>query len=167
MKLFPVERNFNYEYMQMKNGRYELRSGAIVDGGKLFFGCVEWYKDGKLHREDGPAVEWEDGSKEWLIEGKLHRLDGPAMEDVDGYKAWFVNGKAHRVDGPAVIDAEGNEEWLQNGKFHRLDGPAIVRKDGFKAWYFGGVKVSHEQHTAMTRAITKESITSFTLKRRA
>ena len=29
----------------------------------------EWYVNGKLHREDGPAVEWEDGSKSWYVNG--------------------------------------------------------------------------------------------------
>ena len=27
-----------------------------------------WYKNGKLHREDGPAREWSDGYKEWWLE---------------------------------------------------------------------------------------------------
>tara|TARA_R110001632_G_scaffold84726_2_gene186623 strand:+ start:417 stop:680 length:264 start_codon:yes stop_codon:yes gene_type:complete len=46
-----------------------------------------------LHREDGPAVEYSDGSKAWYINGLLHREDGPAYEDVNGTKRWFINGK--------------------------------------------------------------------------
>jgi hypothetical protein len=34
-----------------------------------------------------------DGDKEWWLNGKLHREDGPAFEDSDGYKAWWLNGK--------------------------------------------------------------------------
>jgi len=41
---------------------------------------------GNLHREDGPAIEWADGSKEWWINEKLHREDGPAIEWADGTK---------------------------------------------------------------------------------
>ncbi len=53
-----------------------------------------WYNDkGQLHRLDGPAVEYANGSKEWCVEGKCHRLDGPAYEGATGYKAWFVEGK--------------------------------------------------------------------------
>jgi hypothetical protein len=26
--------------------------------------------DGKLHREDGPAIEWADGSKAWYLNDK-------------------------------------------------------------------------------------------------
>ena len=36
----------------------------------------------KLHRMDGPALEWSDGSKEWFREGMRHRFDGPASEHV-------------------------------------------------------------------------------------
>ncbi len=32
------------------------------------FGTIRYYWNGKLHREDGPAVEWDDGSKEWWIQ---------------------------------------------------------------------------------------------------
>jgi hypothetical protein len=39
-----------------------------------------WFLNGKLHREDGPAVEWTNGSKSWYLNGNLHREDGPAIE---------------------------------------------------------------------------------------
>ena len=32
-------------------------------------GTKKWYRNGKLHREDGPAIERADGSKEWLRNG--------------------------------------------------------------------------------------------------
>jgi hypothetical protein len=54
----------------------------------------EWRnEDGDLHRLDGPAIEWEDGTKQWRVNGKLHRLDGPAVEFADGYKIWWIVGK--------------------------------------------------------------------------
>ena len=34
-------------------------------------GTKEWYLNGKLHREDGPAIEYADGGKEWYLNGKL------------------------------------------------------------------------------------------------
>lgn len=46
-----------------------------------------------LHREDGPAIEWADGSKAWYLNGKCHREDGPAIEYADGYKAWYLHGE--------------------------------------------------------------------------
>ena len=54
-----------------------------------------YYKDRGmtiLHRLDGPAVEWADGSKAWWVDGKRHRLDGPAYEYADGHKSWWVDG---------------------------------------------------------------------------
>jgi len=51
-----------------------------------------WYKNGKLHREDGPAV----GSgryKAWFKDGSLHREDGPAIEFADGVNGWHLNGE--------------------------------------------------------------------------
>jgi hypothetical protein len=26
--------------------------------------------DGKCHRTDGPAIEWDDGCKEWYVDGE-------------------------------------------------------------------------------------------------
>ena len=40
----------------------QCRIGA--DGDKY------WSLNGKWHREDGPAVEWSDGSKSWYLHGK-------------------------------------------------------------------------------------------------
>ncbi len=34
------------------------------------FGTKYWFKNGKLHREDGPACEYTDGSKYWWFEDK-------------------------------------------------------------------------------------------------
>jgi len=53
-----------------------------------------WYLNGKLHREDGPAIEYADGDKSWwYLNGKLHREDGPAIEYASGSKYWYLNGK--------------------------------------------------------------------------
>ena len=54
---------------------------------------TEWRLDGKLHREDGPAIEWESGDKFWYLKGYLHREDGPAIEYADGSKSWWLNGE--------------------------------------------------------------------------
>ena len=69
-----------------------------------------------LHREDGPAVEWFEGSKYWYINGKLHREDGPACEWADGSKFWYLNSKYHREDGPAIEYADGEKLWYINDK---------------------------------------------------
>ena len=56
-------------------------------------GSKEWRLNDKLHREDGPAIEWADGNKSWWLNGERHRKDGPACEWADGSKSWWLNGK--------------------------------------------------------------------------
>ena len=62
--------------------------------------CVEhadgskfWRKNGKFHRDDGPAAEWASGNKYWHQNDKLHRTDGPAIEFSNGSKEWWLYGK--------------------------------------------------------------------------
>ena len=43
--------------------------------------------DGQLHREDGPAVEYADGTREWWLNDERHREDGPAVEYPNGTRA--------------------------------------------------------------------------------
>ena len=78
----------------------------------------EWFDFNQklLHRLDGPATEWLDGTKEWYVDGKRHRLDSPAIEYADGTKHWLVDGKRHRLDGPAIEYADGTKNWFIDGK---------------------------------------------------
>lgn len=49
--------------------------------------------NGQLHRTDGPAIEYADGSKSWYQNGEYHRTDGPAIEWFNGYFEWWLNGE--------------------------------------------------------------------------
>lgn len=77
--------------------------------------------------------------------GELHRDDGPAVEYADGSKAWFQNGKRHRIGGAAAEYTDGCKAWYQNGQCHRTDGHAIEWWDGDKAWYINGVEMSEAE----------------------
>ena len=68
-----------------KNNSENCKSECKVDE----YGTRSWYLNGKLHRDDGPAIEYASGHKEWYLNGKLHREDGPAIEYSYGYKAWY------------------------------------------------------------------------------
>ena len=59
------------------------------------------------------------GTKEWFLNGDLHREDGPAIEGTYGTKHWYLNGKRHREDGPASERANGDKYWYLNGEYHR------------------------------------------------
>ena len=52
---------------------------------------TEYRTGSMLHREDGPAVEFNDGTKMWYWGGMLHRdsVEGPAIEYANGEKRWF------------------------------------------------------------------------------
>ena len=49
---------------------------------------------------------------EWYLNGKLHREDGPAIENISGAKSWWINGKKHRENGPAVEYSNGTISCL-------------------------------------------------------
>lgn len=58
------------------------------------YGTIEWYNEkDELHREDGPAVERDNGVKSWYKNDKRHREDGPAIEYSNGNKVWYINGE--------------------------------------------------------------------------
>ncbi len=61
--------------------------------------------------------EWTNGNRYWRLNGKLHRTDGPAIEYADGTKVWYLNGKCHRTDGPAVEYVNGSKSWYLNDEW--------------------------------------------------
>ena len=61
---------------------------GIVDFGI----SIVYFLNGLQHREDGPAIIWNDGAISYFLKGKRHREDGPAMIYEDGYKYWYING---------------------------------------------------------------------------
>ena len=92
------------------------------------------------HRIAGPAII-KPGVEYWFKHGKLHREDGPAMIDSRTFdektytvgdfekleaEMWYKNGELHRIDGPAIIYKNGDEEWFYEGKLHRVGDPAPV-----------------------------------------
>ena len=66
-----------------------MRNGLVPD----INGDKRWYKNDKLHRTDGPAID-APLHQEWYQEGKLHRTDGPAyMVFDDEVYEWYIDGK--------------------------------------------------------------------------
>ena len=45
-----------------------------------------------------PACEFSDGTKEWWLNGKLHREKGPAIECTNGRKEWYWHDKKVEVN---------------------------------------------------------------------
>lgn len=122
-------------------------------------GTKYWKNISKMnHREDGPAVEFVNGTRWWFNNGKKHRVDGPAVEYIDGSEEWWVDDVRHREDGPAVINLGHYQmhEWFKYGKRHRLDGPAVTCSNpDVESYYIDGERVLEEEFGV--------SVTSFLL----
>ena len=98
-------------------------------------GTQIWTIQGDIvHREDGPAVIYKEGSMRWYIAGAPHRDDGPADITMKDGKVvcerWYKRGQLHREDGPATIHylPNGvicrwyiNSDWMKEAKFDTLD----------------------------------------------
>jgi len=77
---------------------------------------VEYWVNGHLHREDGPAKIGNILIEYW-VNGEKHRKNGkPAIQWRDGHEEYWVNGQLHRESGPAVIYSNGKTEYWINGK---------------------------------------------------
>ena len=67
---------------------------SILDAGGIF--QYERYeirdRNGQLHRDNGPAVIYPDGTQLWYRNGKRHRDDGPSAVYPDGTQYWHRNG---------------------------------------------------------------------------
>ena len=82
--------------VKIGNRMHLVRYEAIPDGftGHVvdMNGTTWWFKDGKLHREDGPAVIQANGYKAWYKEELRHREGGPAVIHPNGLKLFYENG---------------------------------------------------------------------------
>ena len=90
---------------------------------------------------DQPTEITAEGTRIWRnAAGKIHRDDGPAIERPNGDKLWYRNGLLHREDGgPAIDHASGGKGWYRNGRLHRKGGPAVERADGTVEYWLNGV----------------------------
>lgn len=78
---------------------------------------ISIYKKGTdvYHCEDMPS-HINSTSKTWYKNGIMHRDDGPAFENIYGTKYWVSDGFYHRLDGPAYINGNHSEYWVDGLK---------------------------------------------------
>lgn len=123
----------------------------------------QWFKNGKLHRLEGPAyIDYRDGKirdkfffiddQKWseehfnlLAPMKLAvKNNTPDVDSCELGGVYFTkNGEYHREGGPAVFNS--GFHWYKEGKQHRLDGPASIWLDGREDYYLNGEKLSKEE----------------------
>lgn len=58
---------------------------------------IEYYKNGKLHRDNGKPAKVNCFKKEWYKHGKLHREKFPARITHTDEQSWFVNGECIQI----------------------------------------------------------------------
>ena len=103
----------------------------------------------------------DEGTTRWYKDAKckiLHRENGPAVQYADGTKCWYQNDLFHRTDGPAIEWSYGTKSWWQNGQYHRTDGPAIERADGYKFWYIDGVYMTEAEFLTATQPVVELTV---------
>lgn len=85
-------------------------------------------------------VEYSDtGVTYYFRDGKLSRDDGPAVDSPDGTIMFFQNGLLTRDgDLPAIISATGSMFFFLYGVLHRADKPAVIASDGTVGYFFDG-----------------------------
>ena len=99
---------------------------------------MNWIKNqireklGKQHREDGPAIEWTDGSKFWYRNGKLHREDGPAIEYANGSKYWRLNGKEYTEEEFNRATKKVIPEYTMEEAIELIGHEFKIKKQGIK-----------------------------------
>jgi len=118
-----------------------------LDKNLLLDGTIEYTYGGILHNSKGPAIV-SGKYKEWWFYGLKHRENGPAIEYEDGSEEWWFYGLRHRKNKPAVILKEEGfnittltEEWWFYGKLHRDNGPAVSKSDGTQEYWFYGNRI--------------------------
>lgn len=72
---------------------------------------IRHFKNGVLHRVDGPAVEYIHDRKEWHLNGKLHREDGAALQYAGGDGSFYYKGKCYGNNYDFTV-----ESWKQKVK---------------------------------------------------
>lgn len=118
-----------------------------------------WFKNGVLHREDGPAVVWDNGSchywlngknlsqKEWaalIKQSKENQFEKELKKEFPLVVANWDEVKNITRQGDSVI-LECNdgvkEYWSKKYQnLHRMDGPAVIGADKIEEYYIQGKK---------------------------
>ena len=70
-----------------------MLNGIIIDED----GNIGYYENDILHREGGPAIECKNGEKYYYKYGKTHRIDGPAIIWYNPYEeGWYLDGVRYK-----------------------------------------------------------------------
>ncbi len=128
-------------------------------------GKKEWWANGNIHRDTGPAIIEANGAQIWVRRNVIHRDDDlPAIIEANGARVWYQYGVIRRnyvssasalslnddfvgqaiisaslYDPPSIVGADGTQVWCKFPLIHRAgDLPAMIYSDGTMKWYIEG-----------------------------
>lgn len=154
-------------YFYNKNGNLHNPAGParIYTNGNEY-----WYKDGLLHREDGPAITYQYAGikvKRFFIENKEVKESDLACNKILSSKADKKSDKSDPLSIPyspgtnkSVVERDKSTTiYVKNpeGQLHNEAGPALVMTTPlgtFSGWYINGKK--HREDGPGTQYISTE-----------
>jgi hypothetical protein len=147
------------------------KNGLIVDE----YRTKRWYKDGKLNREDGPAIEY-DGYKEWYLDGKEYteeeyniKIQLIKENNKMNFTADDARALAQKYEKPEPIDyilkkiktaarqgktsvcIEGHQEWSVACSLKKR-----LKENGFKVSLYKERSLGHSPHLFNSRRMDIE-----------
>ena len=75
-------------------------------------GSILWLdREGEIHRTNQPAYINPGYYKSWFKHGKRHRLDGPAVEFGNGNVQWWIEGVYYNSFSKFIIVAREHKDF--------------------------------------------------------
>jgi hypothetical protein len=144
----PSVIKFTGQYFKNSNNEYE----------KLF--VHQYYKNGKLHRDNAPARVYTNGNEVWYYHGKIHRDNAPAI--INKIPLDFIDN-VDLVDDEELPLKCLYQVWYNNGVFHRLGGPAVesihlyskTKECVYTEYYINGVEYTEHEYNKIMENVNK------------
>ena len=84
----------------------ETLNGPHID----VYGVKRWYKNGSIHRDDGPAIIYPSGYMAWYRHNRWHRDDGPARVWPNITPEWYKHGTHYTPTAHEIMTWKMNEK---------------------------------------------------------
>lgn len=100
METYKVVIKNGWEYWYNEAGEFHRNGGPAAS--RPLTGFNAYYQDGKLHREDGPAITYSDGRGYYYLRGKEYTKEDwekatSSIQSCNG-KIVEIDGKQYRLE---------------------------------------------------------------------
>ena len=151
-------------FVRFEIGHYMTKSTLTIENGHEY-----WRYNGKLHREDGPAIVYDrrynHANMRWYLNGK---------EYGHNFNEWLFDNPVSLSEktqirikyGYTSIIEESSKYYpgkrtfyiLFNGDYHREDGPAVIWENGKIVWCWYGRSYSFDDWCSISNISDKEKV---------